>query len=75
MKRVLALLLVGVMAATATGGPAQENTEDPTDYDALVTFARLRYSGSAESNFGMRGGGFNGEGQPPWMPKACTASM
>ena len=67
MKRVLALLLVGVMAATATGGPAQEHAEDPTDYDALVTFARLRYSGSADSNFGMRGGGFNSEGQPPWM--------
>jgi hypothetical protein len=66
MKRVLVLMLIALMSSAATGGPAQENAEDPTAYDARLTFARLRYSGSADSNFGMRGGGFNGEGQPPW---------
>ncbi|HEY0673267.1 MAG TPA: DUF4159 domain-containing protein [Longimicrobiales bacterium] len=40
------------------------NIEDPTAYDARVTFARLRYNGSADPDFGMRGGGFNDE--PPW---------
>ena len=65
MKRVLVPMLVGLMATAATGGPpTQENAEDPTAYDARLTFARLRYSGSADPNFGMRGGGFND--LPPW---------
>ena len=64
--RVLVLGLVALLSTAAQGGPAQEHAEDPGDYDARLTFARLKYNGSADSNFGMRGGGFNGEGQPPW---------
>ncbi len=69
MKRVLVrvqvLVLVALLAAAAQGEPpTQENVEDPTSYDARLTFARLRYNGSADPDFGMRGGGFNRE--PPW---------
>jgi hypothetical protein len=63
MKR--ALLLVLLLSTVAIGGPRQSTVEeDPTDYDARVTFARLRYSGSADPSFGTRGGGFND--MPPW---------
>lgn len=64
MKR--ALLLIALISTVASGGPpVQATSEDPTGYDARVTFARLRYNGSADPDFGMRGGGFNRE--PPWM--------
>ncbi len=67
MKRAMVLLLTALLATAASGGPAQENSvEDPTEYDAHLTFVRLRYTGSADSGFGMRGGGINGDGQPPW---------
>lgn len=64
MKR--ALLLLVLLATTALGGPRASTMldEDPSEYDARLTFARLRYNMS-DSGFGMRG--MNGEGQPPWM--------
>lgn len=57
------LLLLAMVSALVTGTPpVQEESADPT-YDARVTFARLRYSGGADPDFGM-GGGFNSG--PPW---------
>jgi hypothetical protein len=69
-RRFLIVILVAGVSAVASGDPpAQEDgVEDPTSYDAQVTFVRLRFNVSADPSFGMRGGGgFNSEGQPPWM--------
>ena len=68
-----ALLLVGVLSAmTASAAPpVQENGEDPASYDARMTFARLRYNGAADPDFGMRGNGMNN--QPPWAHDYPTA--
>lgn len=63
MKR--ALLLLVLLATIATGRPAVHSLpEDPTDYDARLTFVRLRYNMGPEASFGMGFGGSNGE--PPW---------
>ena len=64
MKRALLLLIL--LATAAIGGPrgADRVVEDPPDYDARLTFARLRYNMSADPDFGMRFGGGN---EPPWM--------
>ncbi len=64
MKRALLVLLIAAASAFASGDPAVRVVEDPTSYDARVTFARLRYNGSADPDFGPGGGGFNRE--PPW---------
>jgi hypothetical protein len=65
VRRVFTIVLIAATSAAAMGDPpAQENENDPTDYDAQVTFVRLRYNMSADPEFGMRGGGFNRE--PPW---------
>jgi hypothetical protein len=68
MRRVLLIATVAALCvgAGASGDPAPQDArpEDPTGYDALVTFVRLRYNGAADPDFGMRGGGFNRE--PPW---------
>ena len=63
MKR--AFLLVALLATAAVGDPSDTNIviEDPTEYDARLTFARLRYNMSADPDFGMRFGG----DEPPWM--------
>jgi hypothetical protein len=63
VKRALLLLSLAGAAAFASADAPVRNAEDPTSYDARVTFARLRYNGSADPDFGMRGGGNDG---PPW---------
>ena len=77
MKRmVLLLTVVSASAAVALSvqqpqlaqspsPPVPESpVADPTEYDARVTFVRLRYNSSADPDFGMRGGGFSRE--PYW---------
>jgi hypothetical protein len=61
VKRVLLLLLLAAAAAFASADAPVRAAEDPTAYDARVTFARLRYNGSADPDFGMRG-----NREPPW---------
>jgi hypothetical protein len=60
-----AFLLVGLVSAlTASSAPQRPVEEDPTSYDARVTFARLRYNMGlgADPDFGMGGG----SREPPW---------
>jgi hypothetical protein len=57
VKRVLLLLLVAAASAFASADAPVRDVEDPTSYDARVTFARLRYDETADPNFGMGGGG------------------
>ena len=60
MKSAL-LLVASISALTASAAP-ERSVEDPTSYDARVTFVRLRYNGSADPDLGM--GGFSR--LPPW---------
>jgi hypothetical protein len=60
---ILFVALLSMYAATAASDPPVKQDEDGPDYDARVTFVRLRYKTAADPGFGM-GGGFNRE--PPW---------
>ena len=61
-----ALLIVALTSALAVDAAPERAAiaEDPTSYDARMTFVRLRYNGSADPDFGMRSSGFNNG--PPW---------
>jgi hypothetical protein len=72
---MIKLLVVALASAILTAAPAQQVPEDGPDYDARFTFARLRYTFSADPEFGMGGGRMR---DPPWRhdyPAAETNLM
>lgn len=66
---VIALAVSAFAAQAQMPAPPEMDPDDGPPYDARLTFARLRYSGSADPDFGM-GGGNRG---PPWMHDWPTA--
>lgn len=67
MKVLLTIAAISMLTTAAQ--PREFATSQVRDaepaYDARFTFARLRYSTSADPDFGMGGGRFNRE--PPWQ--------
>lgn len=72
---MIKLLVVALTSALLTAAPAQQGPADGPEYDARFTFARLRYTFSADPEFGMGGGRMR---DPPWRhdyPAAETNLM